>query len=234
MECIYGKHSFELDTTTLAERLAPYRAVLVDIGTGDGQYVQHVAQKCPHTFVIGVDACRENLHVLSRKAPRNALFVIANALALPEELYGLASRITINFPWGSLLSALLEGDGALLDGLHVLAQPDAILEVRLNSSALAMAGWSLDDGARCVRHTLYVAGLEVEPLVVLDAPALRACPTSWAKRLAYGRDPRAMLLRAKLGADSASGRPLIQCRPFAVPGADSERGEGSYEVVCSG
>jgi hypothetical protein len=33
-----------------------------------------------------------------RKAPDNALYVIANALALPKELGGMASKITINFP----------------------------------------------------------------------------------------------------------------------------------------
>ncbi len=198
MECIFGKRPFEIDTATLAKRLAPYRSVLVDIGTGDGQYVRYVAQRHPQTFAVGVDACRENLHMLSRKARQNALFVIANALALPKELDGLANRITINFPWGSLLSALLEGDRALLDGIHSIAQPGASLEVRLNGSALATAGWSLDDGAGRVRQTLCGAGLEVEPLVVLDAPALRSCPTSWAKRLAYGREPRALYLRARM------------------------------------
>ena len=31
--------------------------------------------------------------------------------------------------------------------------------------------------------------------LLLAAPDLRSCPTTWAKRLAYGRDPRAMYLR---------------------------------------
>ena len=39
-------------------------------------------------------------------------------------------------------------------------------------------------------------------LVWLDAWDLRRCPTTWAKRLAYGRDPRAVCLKAMLTADA--------------------------------
>ena len=79
-----------IDAATLAARIAGYRDILVDIGTGDGRYVRHIARECPASFAIGIDACRENLRGASRNAPGNALFVIANALSLPRELHGLA------------------------------------------------------------------------------------------------------------------------------------------------
>ena len=41
--------------------------------------------------VVGVDAYRENLRKASRRAPDNALYNVANALALPRELGGMAS-----------------------------------------------------------------------------------------------------------------------------------------------
>src|SRR5919199_344113 len=110
METIHGKQTRMLEATRLAAQLRPYRSVLIDLGTGDGRYVRSVAQASPERFVIGLDACRENLRSVSRSAPSNALFVIANALDLPWELRGLAGHITINFPWGSLLGALVEGD----------------------------------------------------------------------------------------------------------------------------
>ncbi len=196
MESVHGKYSIDIGAATLAERLAGHHAVLIDIGTGDGYYVRHVAQACSAQFVIGIDACRENLRAISRKAPRNALYIIANALALPQELHGLAGHITINFPWGSLLAGLLGDDQALLDGLRVITRPGTVLEVRLNSGALVAAGWSLEAGGAQVRQVLCDGGFDVGPLVWLDSHALRTCPTSWAKRLAYGRDPHALYLRA--------------------------------------
>jgi tRNA G46 methylase TrmB len=120
MEIIRGKHASFIDAAALADRLAGFDAVHIDIGTGDGRFVRRVAQTDPDCFVIGIDACRENLRGVSRRAPQNTLFVIANAQALPPELHGLAAQVTINFPWGSLLRACWQMTGA---GLMAVACP---------------------------------------------------------------------------------------------------------------
>ncbi len=197
MEIIRGKHVSFMDASVFAERLAGYDTIHIDIGTGDGRFVRHIAQTCPKTFAIGIDACRENLHEVSRRAPVNALFVIANVLALPPELYGLAMHITINFPWGSLLEGLLANNSALMSGLVRVACPNAALEVRLNGGALAEAGWSLEEGAYRVWEVLAVNGFDVRPPITLTARELKSYPTTWAKRLAFGRDPRAVYLRGR-------------------------------------
>ncbi len=189
MEIIRGKHASFIDS------LDGYDPVHIDIGTGDGRFVQHIAQANPHFLVIGIDACRENLHEISRRAPSNALFVIANARALPPELDGFASQVTINFPWGSLLEGLVEADSALIAGLRMIARPNAGIEIRLNGGALAETGWSLEEGAARVRRVLVANGFDMRPPTMLTAQALKSCPTTWAKRLAFGRDPRAMYLR---------------------------------------
>lgn len=196
MEIIRGKNASFMPGAAFTEWLAGYDTIHIDLGTGDGRFVRHVAQRCPNIFVIGVDACRENLHEVSRRAPANALFVIANALALPSELHGVASQVTINFPWGSLLESLLDNDRALLDGLDAIACPGAGLEVRLNGGALAEVGWSLERGADRVREVVNAHGFSVRPQVIMTAYDLKSCPTTWAKRLAYGRDPRAVYLKA--------------------------------------
>lgn len=196
MELIHGRSSRTLDGPAFVARAAAAGQVLIDIGTGDGRFVCQVARHDQRCLAIGVDACRENLRASSRSAPANALFVIANARTLPAELYGSATQITINFPWGSLLTGLLRSDPALLSSLRMIARPGALLEVRLNSSALAEAGVSLEHGGVQVRQSLRAAGWAVRTLVTLDAMGLRACPTTWAKRLAYGHDPRALYLRA--------------------------------------
>lgn len=194
MEIIRGKHTSFIDASELARLLAGYDHVHVDIGTGDGRFVRHVAQICPRHFVIGVDACRENLYATARKSPPNALFVIANAQFLPEELRRLAIHLSINFPWGSLLEGLLAGDSGLMDGLATIARPGAKIAIRLNAGALSEAGWPAEQGVERVRETLNNNGFVVREPMVLDASELRAIPTTWAKRLAFGRDPRAWYL----------------------------------------
>ena len=202
MECIRGKASANIDADSLG--VAGYGDVLIDVGTGDGRYVLHVARTTPEWFVIGVDACRDNLRKASRKTPGNALFVIANALALPGELGGMASKVTVNFPWGSLLTGLLDGGPTLFEGLRTIARPGAELEIRLNAEALTEAGYTPESGGARVRRALHEDDFEVGDPLLLDARGLRQCPTSWAKRLAYGRDPRAVYLEARFRSSATS------------------------------
>ena len=105
--------------------------------------------------------------------------------------------VTINFPWGSLLRGLVVGQDSVLRGLCRLLRPGRRLEVRLNGGALAEAGLSLEEGGRRVARVLHGCGFAMARPMVMDRQALRACPTSWAKRLAFGRDPRALLLQGR-------------------------------------
>lgn len=198
MEIIRGRQTSFMDTLMLCERLGGYKTIHMDIGTGDGRFVRHLARTYPKDFVIGIDACRENLEEVSRRAPSNALFVIANAYTLPTGLRGLAAHITINFPWGSLLGGLLANDSALMEGLQAIARPQADLEVRLNGGGLAEAGWSLEDGAEQVREAFSSNGFALQKSMMTERD-LHLYPTTWAKRLAFGRDPRAACLRGKSG-----------------------------------
>lgn len=205
MEIRRDRCSLAIDADTLAARLAPYDSILIDVGTGDGRYPLYAARTDPACFALGLDACRENLRAASRIAPANALFVIANALALPDELAGLAGHVAVNFPWGSLLDGLLDGNSSLLHGLAAIARPHALLEIHLNGGALAEAGWSLQTGATCIQAALCAGGFTVERLEELDARALRRCPTTWARRLAHGRDPRGVYLRARAAGSMNTG-----------------------------
>jgi 16S rRNA (adenine(1408)-N(1))-methyltransferase len=194
MEYIHGKHTYTLDATDFAARLPGYQQIVMDMGTGDGRYVAYVARRFPERFVIGIDTCRENLQQVSRKSLPNALYVIANAEALPVELSGLASHITVNFPWGSLLTGLLTSGSKVIENMGMIARPEATLEIWLNSSALQKEGLSLEQGGAMVQQALRMSGFDVKPPVMLDAEALRHYPTTWAKRLGYGRDPQALSL----------------------------------------
>jgi hypothetical protein len=198
METIRGKTSLEISLPDLQDKLAGRKHILLDLGTGDGRFARSMAEGHPDWFVIGLDACRENLQSNSQAKLPNLLFVIASAQALPPELSGLAAHITINFPWGSLLESLLENDSALMNGLSTVAGSSALVDVRLNGGALAEAGWRLETGAEHIHNNLNQAGWKVKSPARLDARALRAFPSTWAKRLAFGRDPRALAMNGLL------------------------------------
>jgi 16S rRNA (adenine(1408)-N(1))-methyltransferase len=195
MEIIRGKQTSFIDKFGLDMRLAECERIHIDIGTGDGRFVQHVAQTESNGFAIGIDSCRENLRKLSRRAPVNSLFVIANAQDMPSELCGLATQMTINFPWGSLLEGLLTDDPALWAGLARVAQFNTGIEIRLNAGALARAGWAFEEGSQRVRQVLVLNGFSMRSPSPLSARDLSAYPSTWAKRLAFGRDPRAIYLQ---------------------------------------
>jgi len=194
METIRGRKSLELNLDGWKDRLAGYNRIILDLGTGDGRYARTLARQHPDWFIVGVDACRENLHEHSQAKLHNLLFVIASAQDLPREMDSIISHVTINFPWGSLLESLLTGDLALMCGLESASRATASLDLRLNGGALAEAGTDLEAGVKTIYHNLLQAGWHVKTPVTMDASALKDFPSTWAKRLAFGRDPRAMAL----------------------------------------
>jgi 16S rRNA (adenine(1408)-N(1))-methyltransferase len=196
MEYICGKQAGQMDGLTLAARLAGYGKINLDLGTGDGRYVEQQARQNPGQFFIGLDACRENLVEVSRKAPGNSLFLIANAANLPLELAGLVDTITLNFPWGSLLEGLFETGASLVAGLRIVAKPGARLEVRLNESAIRQAGRTLETAREQVVVALQSGGFEVNSVEAVEVAGLKKFPSSWARRLASGREGKALLLSA--------------------------------------
>jgi Methyltransferase domain len=197
METIRGRKSLTLDFNRWNERLANYNRIILDLGTGDGRYARTLAKGHPHWFIIGVDACRENLREHSQAKLQNLLFIIARAQELPRELDGLISHITINFPWGSLLESLLVSDSNLMRGLTSISRAKASLDLRLNGGALAEAGKTLEAGTDKIYFNLLGAGWQLDRPVIMDASALKKFPSTWAKRLAFGRDPRAMMIRGQ-------------------------------------
>jgi len=197
MESIQGKQSRHFEPALLADRLAGYDSLLVDIGTGDGRFVKDFAETHPESFAIGIDTCRENLYAVSRRRRPNALFLICPAGALPGELFGRASMITINFPWGSLLRGLLEPDPALFSGLAAVARLGTRLELRVNSGGLQESGLTLEAACGQIASALTHSGYEVCSSSLLGSRELRACGTTWAKRLAFGRDPHALQICAR-------------------------------------
>lgn len=208
METIRGRQSLDLNWNEWKKRLANYNRVHLDLGTGDGRYVRTLAAGNPDWLVIGVDACRENLRTHSQAKLQNMLFIIAEAQSLPRELNGWVSHLTINFPWGSLLEGLLRGDPALLNGIASACRATASIDLRLNGGALSEVGTTLEAGTETIHANLLRAGWQVAPPAPMNARDLRRFPSTWAKRLAFGRDPRAMALKGWIAAQTQNAEQL--------------------------
>ena len=128
---------------------------------------------------VGVDAIADNLRDASRRASPNSLFGRLALEDAPGELSGLADRLTVLFPWGSLLRALSLPDGDGLSRLRAICRPGA--EVRFL--------FELDSDPRVLERRYLEAGFALAGRRISVEEA-RALPTTWAKKLGFSGRPR--------------------------------------------
>src|SRR3954469_6367568 len=91
---VVGKATLDLDGSAFAELRAPYRELVVDVGTGDGKHVLAVARARPDALVVGLDAGPDAMRRTAARAAAkpakggtpNALFAWAAVEQWPEVL----------------------------------------------------------------------------------------------------------------------------------------------------
>jgi len=184
IQLIQGRARPWLAIEELRQRAAGASMVHVDVGTGDGRLVYRLARMDRTGLFIGVDANAEALREVSYRASRkparggvaNALFVRSALEELPGPLLGMADRVTVFYPWGSLLRALVEADAASLRALAGVARPGGSFEARLNRSAVDPISLDLEALPSAYRN----AGIDV----AWEWSSADDDRTSWAARLA--------------------------------------------------
>jgi len=122
----------------------------------------------------------------------NALFVVAAAERPPDELCAVAAEVTILFPWGSLLRGALALDdgqaaaagiadlvalGGIVRALVSIDPRDRLTVPTIDASHRAGLA------ARWARHALTLTAFGPA-----DPEEIDASGSSWARRLAAGRD----------------------------------------------
>ena len=116
----------------------------------------------------------------------------------PCELDGAADRITISFPWGSLLRGIVRAEPAVLGPLARLAKPGARIDVLLSiESRDGGSGLCPDDltGIASRAEAFARCGLVIERLGIANEDEIAASGSSWAKRLGARRRVSALRLR---------------------------------------
>lgn len=178
----------------------------IDLGTGDGSYALHVARSNLDMAVIGIDTCLDNLTKATRKGMPNLRFLAGDATAPPTWLHRTATRVSINFPYGSLLRALMAGDENSRK-LFAIARPGTRIEIRVNGSAANKLGMPTHVVEARLQHMLRATGAGTASTTVEPHAAFRRFPSEWAKRLAYGRPSGVVVATAEMGSEQ-SGREI--------------------------
>ncbi len=218
VKVLRGKETITIDQATFLRLIAPYRGVVLDIGTGDGKFVYRQAQANPERFYIGIDSSPANLAEYATKITRkpakgglpNVLYVIANVEQLPVELHGCAAQITINFPWGSLLNGLVLGDVVVLQNIAAVAARPARLDIFINYSVFAdpvpldivgLPDMTIEYIETVLRPRYAQAGIIIVERAYLGPEVMKQIPTTWSRRLAFGKRPQTVYLQAELPAE---------------------------------
>jgi 16S rRNA (adenine(1408)-N(1))-methyltransferase len=227
---VVGRKTTEVDAAWLRDLAARHARTEIDLGTGDGRAVVTEAAADPTSLVVGIDADASTMAERSRRAAAtpakgghpNAVFVVSGVELLPDELDGIADRVTVRFPWGSLLRGAIGVDPGVARSIARLVGPDGTLELALSivehdrlggrdpaeapaaagmdtavsDAAFARLGRPFDEGdVERIRAVFGDLGLRLAGVEPMTPEAVAACGSSWARRLRVGRERRAWLVR---------------------------------------
>ncbi len=143
----------------------------------------------PDLLVIAIDANADNLRRASRRGGTN---LVLGRLALeraPGALAGLAGRLTVLHPWGSLREAVAGRGAEGLGRLRGMCAPGATIEVVMGLDDL--------DGTRpgALAGPYAAAGFTVA-VEGVGAAEVEALGTTWGRRLARS-DPARRFWRVR-------------------------------------
>jgi 16S rRNA (adenine(1408)-N(1))-methyltransferase len=199
---VIGRRVVDFSPEEYAEVRKRYAAALIDVGTGDGKHVLHLARSRPDWLVIGLDASADRMRKSSTRAAAspargglaNVLFVCAAAERLPAGLADI-TEVHVLMPWGSLLRGMVGHDRDMLAGMAAITEPGATFLVTLNLHAwrppVPEVGEVPEPDPRWattrLAETYARAGWRLDAAEYLDEARISALATSWTKRLGASR-----------------------------------------------
>lgn len=201
MRLILGSSTRDITRLDLAELTQKFNTVHIDIGTGDGRFVFKNAIKTQDGLFIGVDPSQAQLEKYSKKAVKtkvnNCLFVLGSIELLPEELYGLATKVTVILPWGSLLSSIALPDSEAPKKLYDLLKESGELEILFGYAQetepsevdrLGLENLSLEYVKANVVPNFLNVGFQGVTISPLQKETLKNFDSTWSKKLSFGQE----------------------------------------------
>ena len=143
------------------------------------------------------EASRRAARPMAKGGLPNALFVVAAAEQIPDELHDVAESVTLAFPWGSLLRGTLALDDAAARGIAALLAPGATAVATVSIEDRDRLDLPRPDDARerrALADRWSRLGLDVCAVRPATAAELAATPSTWARRLSAGHERAAWRL----------------------------------------
>lgn len=192
-----------------------FECVEVDIGTGDGRFVYNQARKNSDIFYIGIDPVAENMFEYAAKSAQkparggvsNVLYIVAAVEDIPEELSNIADKIYVTLPWGSLLEGIIKGNQHILENLADIAKCQAEFEFcftydvlheanEISKRELPIITMDYIDGSLAKSYA--ACGFNLVKVNMLTEKELRLYPTTWAKKLGFGRTREVFVVKGTI------------------------------------
>jgi hypothetical protein len=186
------------------------------VGAGDGRFVLSRASEHPEELVLAIDASHAAMRESSWRAGRrripNAVFVASSLEQLSAELQGLASLVTVHFPWGSLLEAAVGRDPAGAEGLAELVGPAGRLRLLVSASSRDAARGAAELDPEAIVDSYRRRGFVVDACREATLTDVDAARSSWGRRLlGADGDRRAWLIELRR-VESGGGGTLHRMR----------------------
>jgi len=207
---VLGRKLHAFDSAWLAQMLARYPQVALDIGTGDGRYVLDLARNEPDLLCLGIDPVAEAMETSSRvsSAKRggcpNAIFMRSSLEQLPGPLEGIADRLSVNYPWGSLLAAVARAERRAMAQLRATCKVGATVSIYLNFSVFEDRSYSdrlgLGGALEFLSSGTFVEAFAASGFTVVAHRLFEGDPpfrSAWGRQLVRNSGRRSMHIEAR-------------------------------------
>jgi len=208
VKLVRGNKTLDISKNDLRELIKDYEKVAVDVGTGDGRYVFKNALNNPGTFYIGIEPSRKQIEIYSKKTIRaktpNVLFILSSLEGIQDELDNIATEITINLPWGTLLQVIAKPEQTQIQTLAKILKSDGILEIifgytqETEPSEVTRLGLGTLDLTFIRNNVVPVfetEGLSLSEARLVQKDELKNFESTWSKKLSFGKDRPVFYLR---------------------------------------
>lgn len=204
MKILLGNQIIEINKFQFENIVKQFKSVVVDIGTGDGQFIYRKAKQNPDVLYIGIDASIDSMLKCSIKISKkpskgglkNVLLVVGTVEDLPNEMTSIADKITINLPWGSLRDGIVKGDEVVLKNIKKISKANTDISIcvtysdkyekeEINIRKLPPLSLSFIKTQLKAKYSFY--GIKIDDVCLWNNDMLKTLDTKWAKKLAYGK-----------------------------------------------
>ena len=204
MKRIIGKKIKEISNEELIHMINKYKSVVLDIGTGQGEFIYKEGKKNLDTMYIGIDISADSMEEYSRKASKkaekggleNVIYILSDVENFTQGLCSVVDNIYINLPWGTLRDGVVKGESNILDGIRKVAKNEGVLTIYTTYCDLyeskeiqyrELPKLDIHYLSQVLGKKYKDKGIIMTDLSSLDNEDLKNVPTKWARKLAFGR-----------------------------------------------